>query len=192
MSKSWQYNPSSRYIGQAAMWVILGATIALAAVVDLHRRGALAVTLDKPQSHKGVTAALPKGWEVTRGRDVDWSEVFEAKESDEDEESSQRVITITRELLSSHDSPMEYLQHELSISQRRKTSQEASKLGGFPAVMISYTGSIPALQFGIPMGSVPTKNVAICAVPASGRPILIHLSGVGRDADAQDVDLVRD
>src|SRR5438045_1405036 len=103
MAKSWQFTRSRRYLSQAVMWLILGATIALAAMVDNHRSGPAAISFEKPQTHKGLTAALPHGWKITRGRESDGSSVFDAMEPQDDPMTPQRTLAITREVLGGHD-----------------------------------------------------------------------------------------
>src|SRR5689334_1013095 len=100
MSKSWQFSASRRALSQGVMWVILGLSLALAAVVDAHRRGAMSTKLERPQVYKGVTIAMPSGWDVTAGRSQDWGRVVQAKSSGDGEgdEDEQMAMLLARSI----------------------------------------------------------------------------------------------
>jgi hypothetical protein len=53
-----------RFMMQIIMWVILGATIGLAALVDRHLGNRLDVRLGEPRELPGLTVRLPLGWET--------------------------------------------------------------------------------------------------------------------------------
>src|SRR3954470_17574659 len=70
MSRPWQYTRSRYFLMQAVMWLVLGATVGLAALVSRHRQGRADELSDKyevPSPSGRVNVFLPKGW-VTDGR----------------------------------------------------------------------------------------------------------------------------
>src|SRR5688572_22818923 len=64
MAKSWQYPRWRRYAMQAAMWVILGVTVGMAALVNHSRRQALRVELGPPITSGPFTVRLPAKWSI--------------------------------------------------------------------------------------------------------------------------------
>src|SRR5689334_16676499 len=66
MARPQNYSPTRRFMMQGIMWIILGATVGLAALVSHHRRSAFEVKLAPPITYRGVTVQLPKGWKITR------------------------------------------------------------------------------------------------------------------------------
>ena len=67
MAKSWQYPRSRRILMQAAMWLIFGGTIALAALVNRHETEARRVDLTDPQTFGNLELSLPRGWQTSAG-----------------------------------------------------------------------------------------------------------------------------
>src|SRR2546421_5122303 len=89
MARPQTYPPSRRFMMQGIMWIILGATVGLAALVSHHRRSAFEVKLAPPITYRAVTVQLPKGWKITKNPDELTSTLITASESadstDEDE-----------------------------------------------------------------------------------------------------------
>src|SRR5688572_29586169 len=68
MPKSWQYPRWRRVAMQAVMWVILGATVALAALVSHEvRRSRLVQLADERTLDDNLAVRLPKGWQDGAG-----------------------------------------------------------------------------------------------------------------------------
>lgn len=63
MAKSWQYGRWRSVAMQGAMWVVLGATVGLAALVSHEKRQAQRADLGPPQQVGGVWLRLPEGWQ---------------------------------------------------------------------------------------------------------------------------------
>src|SRR4051794_7433556 len=71
MSRPWQYTRSRYFLMQAVMWLVLGATIGLAALVSRHRHGRGGNLSEKfeIQSPSGRgNVSLPKGWVTDTSR----------------------------------------------------------------------------------------------------------------------------
>ncbi|HEY1628367.1 MAG TPA: hypothetical protein VGF52_00830 [Tepidisphaeraceae bacterium] len=58
-----------RFMMQAIMWLVLGATIGGAALVDRFKMNHLSVPLDKPVTVGDVTLSLPRGWDTMDASD---------------------------------------------------------------------------------------------------------------------------
>ena len=63
MANPWQYSRARRIATQIVMWVILGGTVLLAALVSSYRRNALQVALAPPETIKGITIQIPRRWD---------------------------------------------------------------------------------------------------------------------------------
>jgi hypothetical protein len=66
MPKSWQHGRLRVVVLQVAMWVILGASLGLAAFIDHRKTAGLDVTLGEPSRFGPLVVRLPKGWELER------------------------------------------------------------------------------------------------------------------------------
>lgn len=62
MAKLSQYSPRQRTILQIVMWLLLGATVGMAAMVTQYRRGKYEVTLASPIRCGPFAVQLPKDW----------------------------------------------------------------------------------------------------------------------------------
>src|SRR5438034_7830376 len=106
MARPQTYSPARRFMMQGIMWIILGASVGLAALVSHHRRSAFELKLAPPITYRTVTVQLPKGWKLTKNPDELSSTLITADESadssDEDEESGGRTIRIVHEPLGTY------------------------------------------------------------------------------------------
>jgi hypothetical protein len=64
MARNWQYPRWRRLLMQSAMWVILGATVGLAALLDRHQHMETRVTLGSPVQCGGIQLQLPSHWMI--------------------------------------------------------------------------------------------------------------------------------
>jgi hypothetical protein len=64
MAKNWQHGRLRVVVLQVVMWVILGASLGLAAFIDHRKTAALDVTLGEPRRFGALVVRLPKGWEL--------------------------------------------------------------------------------------------------------------------------------
>jgi hypothetical protein len=60
-----------RFMMQGIMWIILGGTVGLAALLDRGRASALRVELGEPSKFDGFSIRLPKGWDRNDALDGD-------------------------------------------------------------------------------------------------------------------------
>jgi hypothetical protein len=75
---------------QAAMWLIFGGTLALAALVDRHHDPARQIELAEPVTHGDLIVRVPAGWQVAAGNN--------AGAGARDERSAATVVVEAREL----------------------------------------------------------------------------------------------
>jgi hypothetical protein len=62
MARNWQYPRWRRLLMQSSMWLILGGTVGLAALLDRHQHDELRVTLDNPLQCGSIRLQLPAHW----------------------------------------------------------------------------------------------------------------------------------
>jgi hypothetical protein len=62
MARNWQYPRWRRLLMQSAMWVILGGTVGLAALLDRHQRQETRINLTPPMQVGNVVLRLPANW----------------------------------------------------------------------------------------------------------------------------------
>src|SRR6185436_2809849 len=103
----WRYAPWRRYVMQAVMWVILGATVALAALVTSEKRRESRVQLGDPTEYNNLTLRLPRRWKTRIGAEGNPRIVVQASEPKESSRS--RVLTIFRDRADEPLSPLQYL-----------------------------------------------------------------------------------
>ena len=65
MARTFESTAARRVAMQALMWLILGATLAVAAVISHRDGGASRVVLGVPTRVGALTVALPQGWKVS-------------------------------------------------------------------------------------------------------------------------------
>src|SRR5581483_5223324 len=188
MPRPQQYTPARRFMMQGIMWVILGATVGLAALVSHQRRSSIDVKLDDLKEYRGVSVQLPRGWEISKKADP-MSAVLvsatEKKSSDEDE--GPRVVRIVRETLPSYRDPFEYAAARLGhIGQSSQTGKNY--------VTIAHSQGEMLYQVRITMRNIAQMQVSksICAatVTPSGRGLAVELDGDGEISES-DIDLVK-
>src|SRR4051812_13814448 len=109
----WRYAPWRRYVMQAVMWVILGATVALAALVTNEARRASRVGLNDPRDYDDISVPLPSKWTARTRAEGNPRIVVQASESEKD--SRGRVLTISRDVTDVPLSPMLYLARNFNI-----------------------------------------------------------------------------
>jgi hypothetical protein len=180
---------------QGIMWIILGATIGLAALVSHHRRSAFEVKLSPPITYRSVTVQLPKGWKLTKNPDELSSTLMTADESadssDEDEESGGRTIRIVREPLGTYRTPLEFALTRLAPGGHR--AGEHLPIAGLPGeLQVQRRDMTPkSLQQILAHGGlVPAKTLCIATVGNSGRGLAVELEGTG-EPESHDIDLIK-
>lgn len=179
---------------QAVMWLILGATVAVAAMITVHRQNRFEVKLTRTINSRKLTVMLPGGWRITNGSDPLSATLITASEPGGDEEEGPRTVRIIREPLPERFTPLQYLEMRLL------SDTKGLKLDG-DAQSVSIAGSAGLLQSAVVphqirsvqdliKGAQPDKLIVAAVVPASGRGVAIVLQGEGMPESA-DVNLVR-
>src|SRR5687768_11936341 len=146
MARSWQYPRWRRYVMQATMWLILGATLGLAAFVNHERRRSLRVELGAPATYGPITVRLPRAWDVIAPRESDPRVLVSATEPAQTparRPGQGRTVTVLRERLPAARGPLEHLL--ISISQpaavhgpaQWQDAIEGVTIGGWPGLMVS-------------------------------------------------------
>src|SRR5881227_1032133 len=187
MPNPWQYSRGRRIATQVVMWLILAATIGLAALVSAHRRTALQVALASPQTVKHVTIALPKDWEVTPNRNDLAPTFLTARPSDDD---SVRIV-VTLDPLPQHRTPLQMALPGSGKRGRDKITQAPLTIAGNPGVLISYAQKQSMRGFpGQDDLEMDVKSVVAATVLPSGKGLSIELNDIGEPEPA-DLDLVR-
>src|SRR5437762_2000868 len=92
----WRYAPWRRYVMQAVMWVILGATVALAALVtnEAHRKSRVQLN-SEPQQFGDISIHLPSRWTARTRAEGNPRIIVQASEPSS--APRHRVLTIFRE-----------------------------------------------------------------------------------------------
>jgi hypothetical protein len=131
MSRPWQYTRSRYFLMQAVMWLILGATVGLAALVSRSHRGRaddLAEKLEVKTPAGRVNVFLPKGWVIeTHKPKPGQSEALKiiAREATDDPDPDRpgRVLTVTFEPVPEDATATQYLAEtrKLPLLQVRQT-----------------------------------------------------------------------
>jgi hypothetical protein len=194
MARSWHYPRWRRYVMQATLWLVLAATLGLAAVVNHHKRRQLYIALGQPIVRGDLTVSLPLNWQAL-ANDPDERVVARAVERGP---AGGRLVSISRHPLPSLVSPLEHLIRTtatrgigLLVSQKNSpTRTQPILLGGWPGVMVQADAPMPL--GAAPRGEARTrKEIYACTVVPSGQAIVIRLES-GDVAEAADLALVRE
>ena len=182
---------------QGIMWIVLGATVGLAALVSHHRRTSIDVKLGDAISHRGVTVQLPKGWEIVKTADKQSAVVVTAteKKNDDDEEGGARVLKITREPLGSYRSPIEYALSQLHPgggASKIIQGQDYFPIDNSPGEVLYQVRDLAptSLRDARQGGRRRVKTICAATVAPSGRGIAIAMDADG-DIDASDMELIK-
>jgi hypothetical protein len=191
MPKPSDYTPARRYMMQVVMVLLLGGTIALAAVVSRSARRANQVKLStEPVSDRGISVFPPAGWKLMpRGDDP---RVIAIAAQNPHERQTQ-AVEIFAEQLSHPLSPLQYLVETEGLPDSGQNDPDA-ELGADPAItMASQQGVLVMAQgmSGDPRGRMtPVSHIYACAITPSLQAIVVHLSSP-QAPEPRDLDLVR-
>ena len=184
---------------QATMWVVLGATVGLAALVNHERRRSMRVELGSPTTHGWLVVRLPKTWQQSASTERDDRIVARAIEPDE--QGLGRTITITRDRITRPISPLEFLLTsdaqmlglDLLLAQDPKGGKdlvEPITVGGQPGVLVRGVRAAGRNGGGNRAGSLPHKEIYGATVVPSGHAIVVKLEG-DRPGELSDVEIVK-
>lgn len=179
------------------MWLLLGATVGLAALVNHERRRAMRVELGPPESHGWLVVRLPKTWQQSVTPDLGDRVIARAVEPDP--QGQGRTVTITRERVTKPISPLEYLLTsnsrflglDLLRAQHARGAEdlvEPITVGGHPGVLMR--GVRGGGTGGGEKDNLPHKEVYGATIVPSGHAIVVKLEG-DRPAELSDVEIVK-
>ena len=193
MSRPWQYTRSRYFLMQAVMWLVLGATVGLAALVSRHRHARgdnLSEKFDVPSPSGRVNVLLPKGWvtDVRRPRagQPDPARVIAREPADEaDPDRPGRTVTVTLDPVPEDVTATQYLAEirKLPLYQVRPTL-----LGTRKWIMTSGQAPLPAGD-----EELPGFRLNACTIIGSGAQTMaldIEITGFLRQ-DSKDEDLLK-
>ena len=166
---------------QATLWLVLGATLGVAALVNYERRQAGQLTLADPVRLGPLRVYVPKGWKVALGDGETPAAVMQAHEPGD----GGRVLTVeyqhARELVS----PLQHLaDNQFTLdpldpaapADAEPLELQRLEVAGWPGVMIpDYRPGRSPLA---PMAQSPRIMVAAAVLP-SRDAVIVRLHGVG-------------
>ncbi|MDQ3441232.1 MAG: hypothetical protein M3478_12870 [Planctomycetota bacterium] len=180
---------------QATMWLVLGAAVGLAALVNHERRRSMRVELGSPASHGWLVVRLPKTWQQSASAEREDRIVARAIEPDE--QGLGRTVTITRDRVTRPISPLEFLLTsnaqmlglDLLLAQDPQGGKdliESITVGGQPGILVR--GVRTPGRHG--SGALPHKEIYGVTIVPSGHAIVVKLEG-DRPAELSDVEIVK-
>lgn len=187
MPRAWEYPRGKHIAMQAAMWVILLATVGLAALVDYDLVKAMRVPLGEAITAGPFTYRLPADWKPTGrfgkgGRSV-------SEPSDRDGGRTLTVMTKHAPMMT----PLEFLLRahfisdvDLDIISQGGGRMDSTTIDGWPALQLSWTQQ---QQEGEQVAV--SKTVMACAVLPSRQAIVERLDGPG-PLQGADFEVVRE
>jgi hypothetical protein len=185
-------------IMQAVMWLILGATVAVAALITSHRQKRSEVKLNRTITSGQLTVQLPGSWRISSSIDPLSPTLITATEQAGDEEDGRRTIRIIREPLPQRFSPTEYLELQfpsdethIELDGALQSIRMADSAGVLQSAVVQHEPqSARDVPRDLARGVEPSKLIIAAAVPASNKGIAVVLDGEGIP-ETFDVDLVK-
>jgi hypothetical protein len=134
MPHHWHFPRWRHFTMQAIMWVLLGASVGLAALANHHLRDAHYISLSNPIVDDAFTFRLPEGWKTDSAR-TGANSIYLATESDESD--AQRIITINHLRIGAGISPLELIRRQLGPGVQMQQVNSVS-LDGHPAQYVRW------------------------------------------------------
>ncbi|MCC7352034.1 MAG: hypothetical protein IT446_15855 [Phycisphaerales bacterium] len=182
MSRSWQYPRWRRILMQATLWVVLFATVGLAALVDHYRSAESALKLGPMEAFGPVSLRLPSGWAITAE-----GEPVLLVQAEEGSDGRARILSVLRQPVRDEMTPLEFII-------RSGLAPPAAARVAHPIAMAGQTGTMVSVarQVRGPGGVVVAERelVAVAMVRPS-HAIILHLSSAGNSL-GEDEELMRD
>lgn len=176
------------------MWVLLGATVGLAAFVNHERRRSMRVELGLATSHGWLTVRLPVTWQQSAATDPDPRVIARAVEPDPQDLG--RTVTITRQYVAKPISPLEFLLSSNNQILGLDLLRAQHARGGEDLVEpITVGGHAGVLMRGVrgagrERDDLPYKEIYAATIVPSGHAIVVKLEG-DRPAELSDVEIVK-
>jgi hypothetical protein len=175
MARNWQYPRWRRLLMQSAMWVILGGTVGLAALLDRHQHQEMRINLTAPMQVGGVRLRLPSHWMI------EYSDAGMVTASESNADPFMRALQVTVA------PPAELgLVDQLLRRQDPTAATQAVAFGsGAKSAGNLYVWEESVDQDG---QSFPFVRVIATAVLSNGPEVTIRLEHLARNAASMDVD----
>lgn len=189
MPRPSDYTPTRRYLMQAVMMLVLGATIGLAAWVSAVARRASQVELSAQGHAAGdVTVRLPVRWRV-RGVGSDPRVIVHAAEVTRDgggRDGGGRHLRVYIEQLDAPLSPTQYLARNFDAQLYAEDGEVGFAGDAAEAIEIAgQTGILIGSTFSDDRTDAAALEAYACVVLPSRRALVVHLTGPGHfDAKA--------
>ncbi len=191
---------------QATMWLILGATVGLAAFVNHERRRSMRVELGPPATHEWIVVRLPRTWQASPSpapASGDRGDRIVARAVEPDEQGLGRTITITRQAIAEPMSPLAFLLSSdnqiLGLDLLRTQAGDEEKdliepitVGGHPGVLMRGVRAAPGVaaeRRGV-AGGLPHKELYAATIVPSGHAVVLKLEG-DRPEELSDVEIIK-
>lgn len=164
---------------QAILWLVLLATIGLAALVDQHITGGATTTLGPERSSGPLHYRLPAKWDLSvHPQFHPLAKVMALDPDTERGGAPTRAIIIYHQQIRNLTSPDDYLQasgvmEELFGDVEPQTSPAV--LAGNPALLLQAESQLQTQQ-----GIVIQSDIALCAIFPNHQAVTIQLSKIGQ------------
>jgi hypothetical protein len=181
MARNWQYPRWRRLLMQSAMWVILGGTVGLAALLDRHQQQQTQILLAAPLQCGDIRLQLPAGWETESSR----LGMVTAREPSADPFHRELEVTVAPAA-----------EAGLVDQLLRKEDQTAPPRAIWFGAPGTHPGNLYVLQGAADVDGQPIQygQVIATAVLAHGPDVTIRLEHLARNSTMEfkdDIDLVR-
>ena len=179
MAKTWQYGRLRVVALQVVTWLVLAASLGLAAYIDHRRSGHFDVALGEPRTVGRLTVRVPKGWEVEEPAGT--PQAIVAKDYDP-QGRVRRTLKITQEQQTGRRRGAQYYLEELVNLPDDEffapTIEAFPFLGQDDAVLAAFKLPGQFRQFD-PAFRLPDAGVYACAVLSDGYTVTVQVSGNG-------------
>lgn len=184
MAKSWQYGRWRAVVLQAVMWVVLGASLGLAAFIDHRRSGMLDVRLGESVRDGRLLVRLPVDWEVViqRGEESVRPQPRALTVIDFDRQGRERRrLRITQEQQAGRPrGPAYYLENLMSSRHVLPLEpQPFSMLGQDDGVLIPFKVDIRRYLGRETPIDIPEPGLYACVVMPDGLAVTVQVTGEG-------------
>jgi hypothetical protein len=169
MTPNWYFARWRHLLMQMAMWLALGASVALAAMLDYHLRRGQIVTLSTPVTDGSLTFQLPGGWKSwTRQSEGDAT----AHVATDSVAGITRSLIISRQRVPHTMAPAEYILRALPITGNLKTDDfKGLVIDGWPGQSITWASHRGSLAAG---EEFQFTNCSAIVLPGN-EAIMIHM-----------------
>ena len=148
--------PFRRFMMQGIMWIILGGTVGLAALVNQHKQRLLHVELGPPTKLDGISIRLPQGWES-----------FDA-------EGSSRAVVSLRD--PEFDDELQVSLHQRTLFERFRSGGASAGRGASSEQIPVGSGSGQLVRRGLSVqGQYVASMLTVSSTLPDGRELSIEL-----------------